>query len=42
MECSKVKFKANCNKNWGKGLNMQAVPLLFSKPPKILPIRGTK
>ena len=40
MECPQVKFKANCNKNWGKWLNMQAIPLVFSKPLKILPARG--
>lgn len=35
------KFSANCTKKLGK-LNMQAVPVVFSEPCKILPAWGPR
>ena len=47
MECQKVKFKANCSKNWAKSIKILICKLylllvVFTKPLKILPAKGTR
>ena len=42
MESQKVKFKANCNKNWAKLIKYVSCTSRISKPNNILKARGSK
>ena len=42
MEWQKVKYNADCNKNWAKLIKYVGCTSSISEPPKILPVREIK